>query len=69
MASAASATDLRRIIQADYLEMPGLHLTEAQMRKLWGLDPLTCARLLAELLDTGFLRRTSRGSYVRNRVD
>src|SRR5262245_25358211 len=32
--------DVLRRVQGEYLEMPGLRLTEAQARRLWGLDPV-----------------------------
>ena len=55
---------LRRIC-GEYLEMPGLRLTPAQARRLWGLDESTCAQLLALLVETKFLSCTVDGKYVR----
>jgi DNA-binding IclR family transcriptional regulator len=52
-------------VQSEYLEMPGLNLTEAQARRLWGLDGATCADVLATLIERGFLRRSANGTYVR----
>jgi hypothetical protein len=52
-------------VQSEYLEMPGLNLTEAQARRLWGLDGATCADVLATLIKRGFLRRSAHGTYVR----
>jgi hypothetical protein len=52
-------------IQGEYLEMPGLCLTLQQARRLWDLDEMTCAAILDALVDRQFLRRTSKGSYVR----
>ena len=52
-------------IEAEYREMPGLSVTEAQARRLWGLDEATCRRALNSLLRRGILRRTRRQSYVR----
>jgi hypothetical protein len=52
------------VIQAEYLEMPGLQLTMAQMRRLWGLEDQACRRILEELVATHFLRRTARDQYV-----
>jgi hypothetical protein len=51
--------------QREYLEMPGLKLTEAQARRLWGLDRDTCSTILATLIRRGFLRRSRTGAYVR----
>lgn len=55
---------LLRVIQAEYLEIPGLHLTKPQVRKLWGLDPTTCDALLDALVAAQFLARTPREAYV-----
>ena len=52
-------------VRGEYLEMPGLSLTERQAQRLWGLDHDTCKALLEALLETGFLRRTHQGGYVR----
>jgi hypothetical protein len=52
-------------IRGEYLEMPGLSLTAAQAQRLWGLDGEACGRLLDSLLESGFLRRTTVGEYVR----
>lgn len=52
-------------ICGEYLEMPGLRLTAAQARRLWGLDEPTCAELLTLLVETRFLRCTTDGMYVR----
>jgi hypothetical protein len=51
---------LRRV-EVEYREMPGLHLTERQMRRLWGLDTGTCALLIAALVGSGFLFETPHG--------
>jgi hypothetical protein len=52
-------------VQSEYLEMPGLKLTEAQARRLWGLDDNTCSVVLATLINRGFLRRAANGTFVR----
>jgi hypothetical protein len=52
-------------IRGEYLEMPGLRLTEAQARRLWGLDGPRCADVLAALTETRFLHRREDGTYVR----
>ena len=53
------------LIQAEYLEIPGLHLTRQQVQRLWGVDSHMCDVLLNTLVGTGFLRRTRTGAYVR----
>ena len=55
-------------IRGEYLEMPGLSLTAVQAQRLWGLDGEACGLLLASLLQSGFLRRTTQGEYVRARA-
>ena len=62
-------TDWLQLIRAEYLEVPGLCLTESQAERLWRLDTLTCEALLGALMDAKFLRRTGRGAYVRNGLD
>ena len=56
-----------RLIQAEYREMPGLHLTKPQIQRLWRLDDTVCDTLLDALVETRFLRQTPRGAYVLDR--
>ena len=55
---------LRRV-QGEFLEMPGLRLTEAQARRLWNLDAASCGALLGALVDAKFLFRTRDGAFMR----
>ena len=57
--------DIVRRVRAEFLEMPGLRLTEPQARRLWALEPSLCSAILAELVDNGFLLRTRDGAFVR----
>ena len=57
-------TLLRRIWR-EYTEMPGLRLTCAQARRLWGLDVETCTSLLKTLVELRFLMRRADGTYAR----
>ena len=57
--------DWLMLIHAEYLEIPGLALTKAQVERLWGLDAVVSDALLAALVDVKFLRRTVRDTYVR----
>jgi hypothetical protein len=59
-----SSDGLVRRIRAEFLEMPGLCLTMEQAQRLWCLDRRTCEALLTSLIDSRFLRRTSRGLFV-----
>lgn len=54
----------RRLIEAEYREMPGLSLTKSQMRRFWGLDEDTCNALVEALERDHFLRRTHTNAYV-----
>ena len=53
-----------RVVRSEYLEMPGLHLTKAQMQRLFGLDQPTCDGVLNALVAGKFLRRTARDGYI-----
>ena len=57
--------DLLRRIESEYREMPGMCVTAAQARRLWGLDATTCNFVLATLIERRVLRRTARGTYVK----
>lgn len=59
------AEDMLRRVRGEFLEMPGLRLTEAQARRLWGLDAAMCSALLAALVDARFLFRTRDGAFMR----
>jgi hypothetical protein len=61
-------TNLLRLIQAEYREMPGLHLTRPQVQRLWNLDEETCEALLDALEGAHFLRRTPGNAYVLDGV-
>jgi hypothetical protein len=55
---------LRRA-QAEFLEMPGLQLTEAQAARLWAFDSALCSAVLSELVASQFLVRTRRNLFAR----
>jgi hypothetical protein len=57
--------DVLRRVKGEFLEMPGLRLTEAQARRLWGLDQDACTALLGALVDANFLFRTRDGAFMR----
>jgi hypothetical protein len=63
--SQATTLDLISLIRSEYLEIPGLHLTRPQVRRLWHLDAAACDALLDALVSGGFLRRTPSDAYVR----
>ena len=57
--------EVLRRVQGEFMEMPGLRLTEAQARRLWGLDEASCDALLRALVDAKFLFRTNSGAFMR----
>jgi hypothetical protein len=57
------------LIQAEYLEIPGLHLTRPQARRLWSLEPAVCDALLDALVAVDFLRKTPREGFVLSSVN
>jgi hypothetical protein len=65
IAAKTTLSDWLALVRAEYLEIPGLHLTRDQVRRLWSLDDVTCDSLLRTLVDVGFLRQTEAGAYVR----
>lgn len=56
--------ELVRRVQGEFLEMPGLRLTEQQARRLWGLDAEGCSAVLHVLVADHFLAETSDGNYM-----
>jgi hypothetical protein len=61
-----SFADALQQIEAEYREMPGLIVTDAQAQRLWGLDNMTCKRALDALVQRGVLKRTGRDAYIRS---
>ena len=51
-------------IRSEYLEMPGLRLTAAQARGLFGLDSETLDPVLAALVDAKFLSQTHNSIFA-----
>ena len=56
---------VKRQIQAEFEYLPGLRLTFAQARRLFGLEPDCCARILAVLVEEGSLTLTADGAYAK----
>jgi hypothetical protein len=56
--------DWFHIVQAEYLEMPGLNLTKPQAQRLWSLDAATCDAVFDALEEASFLKRTAHDGYV-----
>jgi hypothetical protein len=60
-----ASDDVLRRVQGEFLEMPGLRLTEAQARRLWNLDKASCETLLGTLVERKFLFKTRDGFFMR----
>lgn len=45
--------------------MPGMTLTPRQAARLWAADEAHVERVLATLVENGFLVRNARGAYLR----
>jgi hypothetical protein len=66
-----SSAPMRRVdtvlerLRAEFLEMPGLRLTEPQVRRLCGVEKPLCQRMLDSLVNARFLCRKSDGAYSR----
>ena len=63
--SGAAFSTLVERIRAEYIEQPGLRLTEAQASRLWRLDEPTTRHALGELTGDAFLQRSEDGRYAR----
>lgn len=62
----ADRTHLLDIIRGEFNEMPDMHLTRDQFRRLWALTTEECDDLLATLVQTNFLVVGRRDLYRRN---
>ncbi len=56
---------LVRRVRSEFDEMPGLRLTFAQAKLLFGLEGGCCQRILSFLAESGYLARTRDGRYGR----
>ena len=65
MIESTDATDLLTRVRAEFAEMPGLRLTQAQACRMWGLDSATCTEMLTHLIAANFLFRTRDGAFMR----
>jgi hypothetical protein len=51
--------------RAEFLEMPGLHLTVAQAARLWHFDSALSSAVLSRLVEQRFLVETRNHGYAR----
>jgi hypothetical protein len=63
--NSAGEDEVLQRVQGEFLEMPGLRLTEAQARRLWNLDQTQCESLLHTLVQERFLFRTRDGAFMK----
>ena len=61
--------NIARLIDAEFQEMPGMRLSEAQARRLWNLSQQDCADALDHLCESGLLVRDHSGRYLLRRFD
>jgi hypothetical protein len=54
-----------RLIQAEFAEMPGLHLSKRQAQRLWNLDAQSADVIFRALESSNFLRRMPNDIYIR----
>lgn len=52
-------------VRNEFIEMPGLQLTEAQAARLWGLDRHASRQVIDALVEVSFLRWTPQGTVIR----
>ena len=61
----AAVDNLPLLIMSEFDEQPGLHLTFAQVRRLWDLSEPQCRDVLKYLIAEGLLRRGADRQYCR----
>src|SRR5688572_9213583 len=57
--------DWVRLIQSEYAEMPGLHLSKRQAQRLWNLDAQSTDVIFSALESSNVLRRLPNDIYIR----
>jgi hypothetical protein len=57
--------DWVRLIQSEFAEMPGLHLSKRQAQRLWNLDAPSADAIFGALEASKFLRRMPNDVYIR----
>jgi hypothetical protein len=54
-----------RLIQSEYSEMPGLHLSKRQAQRMWNLDARSADAIFHALESSHFLKRMPNDVYIR----
>ena len=62
---AENVCDWVRLIQSEFSEMPGLHLSKRQAQRLWNLDGPSMDLILGALEAANFLKRMPNDVYIR----
>jgi hypothetical protein len=62
-------TEIARLIEAEFREMPGMRLTDAQVRRLWNLPRDVCDTVLDQMCRAGQLMRDETGRYFLGREE
>jgi hypothetical protein len=57
--------DCVRLIQSEFAEMPGLHLSKRQAQRLWNLDADSADAIFSALEAAHFLKRMPNDTYIR----
>ena len=60
-----SFSEWAQLIQAEFSEMPGLHLSKRQAQRLWNLDAQTTTIVFDALEASNFLKRIANDTYIR----
>jgi hypothetical protein len=61
----STVNDWLQIVRGEYLEIPDLALTRAEIQRMWGLESGVCDALLDTLTRMKFLHVTRDLRYVR----
>lgn len=64
-ANRQDVSDARTRIQIEFIGMPAMQLRRDQVRRLLNLDPEPCDVALASLVESGFLVKSSHGTFLR----
>jgi hypothetical protein len=54
-----------RLVESEFAEMPGLHLSKRQAQRLWNLDSRSADAIFRALEASNFLKRTPNDTYIR----
>jgi hypothetical protein len=58
--------DWLHLVRSEFAEMPGLHLSKRQARRLWNLDQASADRIFDALEAAHFLKRMPGDVYTRS---